>query len=106
MLQLKVRALEYLAELSKLGETEHRDNPALRQLFARLPDAWLNGEGCAAAGVAVATSQPSLPKKCFSAFPRHFPGFLSPRRLHGLLVALDDFPQFAKLVQEELWKGL
>lgn len=104
--QLKSRALEYLAEVSLIGETEHRNDPPMRQLFAQMVDLWIAGSPVAAAGVAVATSTSKIPRRCFSTFPGHFPQFASPRRLEGILLAVDDFGAFAREVQEAIWKGL
>ncbi len=103
--QLHSAAAQYLTEYALTGEGRHHGTE-LAAFYGQIPDLWLAAAPSAAAGVAVATSTPHAPTQCFSTFGTQFPQFATPNRLRGMLIALDDFPAFARLVQEKVWKGL
>lgn len=102
--QLKSEALRYLAKFSLLGQYD--EDQEVTAFYAILMDQWVDSTSSAAAGVAIGTSGRSVPNPCFTQLPRHFDRFLDPRRLRGEMVAVDDFSIFARLVREQLWKGL
>jgi hypothetical protein len=102
--QLSANAARYLNKVSLNGQ--YANAPDLARFYGRLMDEWIEATAAASAGVSVALSTPSLPKKAFTTFPRRFPRFLVPPRLRGQLSAVDDFKAFAKAVRDEIWKGL
>lgn len=102
--QLRQRATEYLARYTTVGQQVAE--PALEEFYGRLIELWVEARPEAAAGVAVATSTGRLPSSCFSTFGDQFPEFTNPRRLRGMLTAVDDFPAFARKVQAYVWTGL
>jgi hypothetical protein len=104
--QLETRAAIYLAQITATGEGRHA-SAELADHYGQLVDMWLRGEPGAAAGVAIATSAARLPSTCFTTLgTTRFVQFASPNRLRGMLTALQDFPAFARLVQETVWSGL
>jgi hypothetical protein len=100
--QLAGSATQYLAEYSAVEQLD--DDPEVARLFARLVEAWINGESSARAGVSVAGS--TAPKKCFTTMGKYFPQLVSEDSRHGLTAAIDPFPPFAERVREILWTGL
>jgi hypothetical protein len=103
-LQLKNRALRYLAEYTAIAAVEGDDE--LSAFLREMIELWVDAAPSAAAGVSVATSIPQVPQRCFTSFGDHFPSMISPKRLRGMLTAVRSFPDFAKAVKEEVWKGL
>ena len=92
----------YLAELTTLADTYE---PEIAQLYAALPDLWIDRDERAGAGVAVSTSDGHLPNRCFGTMHKSFPQ-LSGEQLQGLVVALGDFPAFACDVRDRIWSAL
>ncbi|MFC1930683.1 hypothetical protein ACFLXJ_00515 [Chloroflexota bacterium] len=102
--QLNSKATEYLARYTTVGQ-EIAD-PEMAEFYSRLPDLWIDATGEASAGVCVATSSNCIPNRCFSTFGRHFPRFVNPVRLMGMLTATFDFPTFTDTVRSYIWTGL
>lgn len=102
--QLKERALRYLAEYTTIAATIGNDEVA--SFIARMIEAWVNAAPEAAAGVAVTTSVDKVPERCFTTFGTQFPNLVVPKRLRGMLTALDGLPAFSVEVKEAVWKGL
>jgi hypothetical protein len=100
--QLDEKAEEYLAQLTTLAATY---DPDVGQLYAQLSDLWLDRDERAGAGVAVSTSDEYLPRSCFGRMHSRFPE-LAIDQLGGLVVALGDFPAFAREVRDRVWSGL
>jgi hypothetical protein len=100
--QLDEKAEEYLAQLTTLADTY---DPGVGQLYAQLPDLWLDRDERAGAGVAVSTSDAYLPKSCFGRMHTRFPE-LSIDQLAGLVVSLGEFPAFAADVRDRIWSAL
>lgn len=102
--QLKERAYEYLARYTAIGQ--ELPDKELSEFYGRLPDLWAARSSEAAAGIAVTLNFDNIPATCFTTFGDQFPEFLDPKRLRGMLTALQDFPSFSERVQEAIWKGL
>jgi len=102
--QLNAKAVEYLARYTAIGQ-EISDSE-LADFYGQLVDLWLEARKEAAAGVSVVTSLCHVPQQCFTTFGQHFPKFVNPVRLRGMLTAVEDFSSFALKVREFIWKGL
>lgn len=102
--QLNAQALEYLARYTAIGQ--ELSEPELAEFYGQLVDLWLEARKEAAAGVSVATSLCHIPQRCFTTFGKHFPRFVDPVRLRGMLTAIGDFSAFTLRVREYIWKGL
>lgn len=102
--QLNTKATEYLARYTTIGQ--ELPDPDLSEFYGRLVDLWIEAAPQAAAGVAVAVNKAGVPLTCFTTFGNQFPRFTAPKRLRGMLTAIDDFPGFAIKVQQAIWKGL
>jgi hypothetical protein len=100
--QLDKNADVYLAELTTLAENYE---PEIAQLYAALSDLWLDRDERAGAGVAVSTSDGHLPTRCFGTMHRSFPE-LSIEQMQGFVIALGDFPAFARAVRDRVWSAL
>jgi len=103
--QLNSRATEYLARYTSIGQ-EMRDNPELAEFYGKLPELWIEAEPSAAVGVSVAINMENVPATAFTTFGTQFPRFVDPRRLKGMLTAIEDFASFSAKVQEAIWRGL
>jgi hypothetical protein len=101
--QLAANATEYLAQMTALAE-QHEDEVA--SLLAQLVDLWIDGDARAGAGVAVSTSSGSHPARCFGNMGMRFPRLAGAGQLEGLVVGLDDLPQFAERVKGVVWSAL
>ena len=102
--QLSDRGAEYLAKYTAVGS--HAHDGALGELYAALPDLWMDADPRAGAGVSLATSADRAPKRrCFGTLPTSFPTMANGGRLEGLVLAIGDFPAFATRVQECVWSG-
>lgn len=102
--QLNAKALEYLARYTVIGQ--ELPDPELVDFYGQLVDLWLEARREASAGVSVATSLCHVPQQCFTTFGQHFPEFVDPVRLRGMLTAVGDFSAFVIKVRESIWKGL
>jgi hypothetical protein len=102
--QLGSRAMEYLARFTTVGQ--ELSDADLASFYSRLVELWIDASREAAAGVAVAMDADKTPKTCFTTFGTQFPRFVAPRRLKGMLTAIDDFVSFSAKVQTAIWKGL
>lgn len=100
--QLDEKAEEYLAQLTTVAASYE---PDVALLYAALSDLWLDRDERAGAGVAVSTSDRSLPTTCFGRMHTRFPE-LSIDQMAGLVVALGDFPAFAASVRDRIWSAL
>lgn len=100
--QLTKNADVYLAELTTVADTYELD---VANLYAALPDLWIDCDERAGAGVAVSTSDGHLPTRCFGTMHTSFPE-LSVEQLQGLVVALGDISVFANAVRDRIWSAL
>jgi hypothetical protein len=102
--QLNAKATEYLARYTAIGQ--ELPDPELTGFYGQLIELWIEARPEAAAGISVATSLDHIPQRCFTTFGKHFPGFVDPIRLRGMLTAIGDFSAFALKVREFIWTGL
>lgn len=103
--QLNSKAGRYLARLTSIGQ-ERLGDPELSEFYSKLPVLWIEAGPEASVGVALAISANNIPARCFTTFGDQFPNFVSPKRLKGMLTAIEDFPSFCEKVQKAIWKGL
>jgi hypothetical protein len=102
--QLNALALEYLARYATVGqELPHEE---LADFYSRLVDLWIDARPEAAVGVSVATSHNHVPQRCFTTFGNHFPEFVDPLRLRGMLTAISDFSSFSRKVRDHVCGAL
>jgi hypothetical protein len=102
--QLQTKATEYLARYTSVGQ--ELQNAELAEFYSKLPDLWDEAGREASVGVAVTTNLDNVPATCFTTFGDQFPRLTTPKRLKGMLTAIDDFPAFSEKVQGAVWKGL
>jgi len=104
--QLSSRGEEYLAKLAG-PETVEQAGP-LGDLYADIVELWLDRSDRAGAGVSVGTSAEHAPDRpqAFRSIATAFPHFKQPGQLESIIVAVPDFPEFAKRVREIVWSGL
>ena len=102
--QLNAKALEYLARYTAIGQ--EISDPELADFYGQLVDLWLEARKEAAAGVSIVTSLRHVPQRCFTTFSQHFPKFVNPVRLRGMLTAVEDFSSLTLKVREFIWRGL
>ena len=104
--QLSSRGNEYLAKLAG-PETLEEEGP-LGEFYADIVELWLDGSDRAGAGVSVGTSADQAPTKprSFGSIATAFPHFKRPGQIESIVVAIPDFPGFAKRVREIVWSGL
>jgi hypothetical protein len=105
-MQLSSRGQEYLAKLAG-PETVEQAGP-LGELYADMVELWLDGSERAGAGVSVGTSAQHAPggPLAFRSIVTAFPGFATTGQREGIIVAVPDFPEFARRVREIVWSGL
>ena len=67
-----------------------------------------NARGRAGAGVSVGTSEQHAPTRpgAFKSIAAVFPQFTGAGQLESIIVAVPDFPEFARRVREIVWSGL
>lgn len=102
--QLNSKAHEYLARYMATGQES--SDAEISEFYGKLIDLWIDASPKAAAGVSVATNKENVPTTCFTTFGDQFPRFKTPKRLRGMLTAIEDFPGFSNKVQRAVWKGL
>jgi hypothetical protein len=104
--QLSSRGQEYLAKLAG-PETVEQAGP-LGELYAEMVELWLDGSDRAGAGVSVGTSEQHAPTRpgAFKSIAAVFPQFTGAGQLESIIVAVPDFPEFARRVREIVWSGL
>ena len=99
--QIKDRAPSYLARFSLVARYI-ADDPQLATFYGRLSEMWVNRDPAAGASVVVAASA-TEETDCFQAIPEYFE--LGADCHQGQLNTAVDFPSFALLVRDVLWKG-
>ena len=105
-MQLSSRGQEYLAKLAG-PETVEQAGP-LGELYAEIVELWLDGSDRAGAGVSVGTSAHHAPARpqAFGSIATAFPHFTRAGQRESIIVAVPDFPGFARRVREIVWSGL
>jgi hypothetical protein len=102
--QLGANAVQYLAQYSAAGALSA--DLRLAAFYGNMAEAWVDSKPEARAGVSVALPRTSSKPRAFSTFGRHFPDMADGLRLHGSLIAIQDYPAFCLAVRDALWKGL
>jgi hypothetical protein len=104
--QLSSRGHEYLAKLAG-PETVEQAGP-LGEFYADIVELWLDGSDRAGAGVSVGTSAHHAPERpqAFGSIATAFPRFTRAGQRESIIVAVPDFPGFARRVREIVWSGL
>jgi hypothetical protein len=104
--QLSSRGQEYLAKLAG-PETVEQAGP-LGEFYADIVELWLDGSDRAGAGVSVGTSEQYAPDRsqAFRSIATAFPHFKQAGQRESIIVAVPDFPEFARRVREVVWSGL
>ena len=100
--QIDSKALRYLARYSKVGQSIQ--DADLQRFYGQLPQLWRDMAREAGGGISVATRSAEI-GECFGNLSAYW-GFEHPDQRQGLVVIIDDYPSFAKLVREHVWKGL
>lgn len=74
---------------------------------SQLAELWLTGDPRSAAGVSVATNASAAPRqRAFTRSHERIPLLAHDGQLEGLIIAVDDFTDFATHVQEYVWTAL
>lgn len=102
--QLNDNATEYLARQIPAGQYHPDDE--IRDLIVHSMERWYDGAPEASAGVAVASANERSASERFKDMDTHFDTLSDPTQLRGLVAEFTDFSDFARRVQQELWKGL
>lgn len=102
--QLNSRATEYLARYTATGQ--EISDVELADFYGQLVELWIDARPEASAGVSITTSSRHVSLQCFDAFGDHFPRFIDPIRLRGMLSAVEDFSLFCCKVRDFVWTGL
>lgn len=104
--QLASRGQEYLAKLAG-PETVDQAGP-LGEFYADLVELWLDGSDRGGVGVSVGTSTEYAPSsgRSFGSIATAFPVFTQAGQRESIIVAMPDFPGFARRVREIVWSGL
>jgi hypothetical protein len=100
--QVGSKALRYLARFSKVGQSLADEE--LQHFYGSLPQMWRERAREAGGGVSVSTASTAI-DDCFGNFGAYW-GFTHDDQRQGLVVVVEDYASFAKLVREHLWKGL
>ena len=100
--QVDDKALRYLARYSKVGQS--LPDPELQQFYGHLPEMWRTAAREAGGGISVSTASAAI-EDSFQGFPAYW-RFTHDDQRQGLVVTIDDYADFARLVREHLWKGL
>lgn len=100
--QINLKAFRYLARFSKIGQSV--EEVALKEFYGRLVDLWRDSDTKAGGGVSVATAAHEI-QDCFGGI-HHYWSFVNVDQRQGIVVVVPDFAEFARLVREQLWRGL
>ncbi|WP_169811602.1 hypothetical protein [Nocardia shimofusensis] len=102
--QLAKRGGEYVSKISWANATKSGD---IGRLMSELTELWMNADPRGGAGVSVSTNPAAAPKrKAFTQLPTHLSRMVHPGQLRGIVIAVQDFEDFASEVREYLWSAL
>ncbi len=104
--QLSTRGHEYLAKLAAPETLAHGGR--MGELYADMIELWLDRSERAGVGVSVGTSKEfgTLQPRSFNSISSAFPNFNRPGQVEAMVIALPEFPAFARRVREIVWSGL
>lgn len=103
--QLASSGTRYLA--AQIGYAYKYVSGDVGEFVSVLPNLWVDGDPCAGAGVSVAANNSAAPKqKAFSKSHERIPHLKHDGQLNGLVIAVEDFADFAAEVQEMVWTAL
>ena len=102
--QLGIRALEYLAKFTSIEAIAN--DPELAPLSAEMVDLWGDADDRCGVGVAVATSETNVPRRCFTTMENYFPKLDRDGQLEGLIAGVGAFVQFCDDVRDRVWIAL
>ena len=102
--QLDIRALEYLAKFTSIEAIAN--DPELAPLSAEMVDLWGDADDRCGVGVAVATSETNVPRRCFTTMEKYFPKLDREGQLEGLIAGVGAFVQFCDDVRNRVWIAL
>lgn len=103
--QLSEHGARYV--VSQLAWAEKNVAGDVGVFVSQLVELWINGHPASGAGVSVAANATAAPKShAFTTVHTHVPHLIHPGQLEGLVIAIDDFEDFAAHVQELLWTAL
>lgn len=103
--QLKNRAAEYLARMSK--PLQLNDDPRVQQLAGKIVRLWTTRDAASGVGVSVGTTGGrELPNRPFKGLARTFSYLGSSRHREGLIIEIPDLAAFATQVRSEILKGI
>lgn len=103
--QLKDKAAEYLARLSK--PLQLNSNPRIQQLAGKIVKLWTTQAPAAGVGVSVGTAaRRPLPNDPFQGLCETFAHFQAPGRREGLIIEIPNLAEFAREVRAEILKGI
>ncbi|MBL1120492.1 hypothetical protein JK364_50610 [Streptomyces sp. 110] len=107
--QMKSSGDLYVMSISGWGDRALTNDPELGDFVASMLDLWIDGDQASGAGVSVATNTaavPDPPRRAFSTAHQHLDHLKHSGQLEGLVIAIDDFEDFARHVQELVWSAL
>ena len=103
--QLKERAAEYLARMSK--PLQLNSDPRIQELAGKIVKLWTTQASAAGVGVSVGTgAKRALPDHPFRGLCETFSHFRAPGRCEGLIIDIPDLAAFAREVRAEIFKGI
>lgn len=103
--QLKERAAEYLARLSK--PLQLNDDPRIQQLAGKIVKLWTTQDATGGVGVSVGTTGGrELPNRPFKGLAKTFSNLGNSRHREGLIIEIPDLLAFARDVRAEILRGI
>ena len=103
--QLKNRAAEYLARMSK--PLQLNDDPRIQQLAGRIVKLWTTQDATSGVGVSVGTTgDRELPNRPFKGLARTFSNLGNSRHREGLIIEIPDLLTFARDVRAVILRGI
>ncbi|WP_405889801.1 hypothetical protein OG427_07050 [Streptomyces sp. NBC_00133] len=103
--QLSEHGISYV--ISQIAWADREVSGDVGVFVSEMADLWLEGHPSSGAGVSVATNTSAAPKqRAFTTSHERIPHLRHDGQLEGMIVAIDDFPDFARHVQELVWTAL
>ncbi|MGV9894712.1 hypothetical protein [Streptomyces tendae] len=92
--------------LSQTAWADREFTGDLGAFVSQMVEMWIDGHPSSGAGVSVATNTSAAPTEAFTTSHTHIPHLTHPGALEGLVIAIDNFAEFAEHVQELVWSAL